>query len=406
VCFFLCAGELNEANHNIYTMLKPIGAWKTQNHTSIYTPSQFEPTPNVAVFSLRVLIKIQPKIMQGYRRPPLNANAAKKWQWAGAGVVGKLQEIFKAGASIAVIESASPRKRTSEEAKTCFVEMQKSLKIPVFGIFSHRYNRYRKPFTGPWELLASEWVAAGSKLNKSKSIICGRAAGRHRNGMYPADMSSCDRAFASNVNVTFVTERLFSGGAAKKWRWLDMSMADRRKYMERKEDEEPDVFAEAGDMAESRSHLIMIVGPPACGKTLLARRLVEQWKENGLDISRLTEKAKAADLDALLDDKKSVILEGRFARAKQRKKFLNAAAKNGVPVLIVRMTTPLDLCALLSHIRVQTSDAIDVAHLIKKYVPEDPHRDLYKNSVDLSMVRCIDYPMVVRERKEYWLHYT
>ena len=59
---------------------------------------------------------------------------------------------------------------------------------------------YRKPGTGMWDALGR---ALGKPLNEASSFFVGDAAGR------PDDFSDCDRRFAENVGILFMTPEEF-----------------------------------------------------------------------------------------------------------------------------------------------------------------------------------------------------
>jgi len=50
--------------------------------------------------------------------------------------------------------------------------------VPLNFIVSYKYNYYRKPMTGMFDLLQTTIKEQGSKLDKKNSFYCGDAAGR------------------------------------------------------------------------------------------------------------------------------------------------------------------------------------------------------------------------------------
>lgn len=370
--------------------------WLNQDYVWTYTPNDFAPTTNVAIFSLLNTLIID-----------ISYKGKIKWKYLHDNVPDILRSIASKG-SIAIIENT----HETEKIKQMFTEVCEDLKISMVGLFSYKYNKYRKPHTHIFDKLDKIYSDRSVKINKKISLVCGNAAGRLREGKYKADSSDYDRAFAKNIGISFVSERMFNGQPEKNWEWSNrlIDVYVRRKYLKLQQ-VEPDIIKQV-DLMESRAHLILLMGAPASGKSLLMRRIIDDWKSRkGSELHILLEKSKASDLDSHLDKRESVIIEGGFSKSVTRKKFINVAVKNGVPVIIVNLITPNDLCVLLSHIRVETQASIKKSAIsldtINKYYRglQNPHEDLWKHSVDITKLICIDYPMVIRERAEYWLQY-
>lgn len=78
----------------------------------------------------------------------------------------------------------------------------------------------------------------------------------------------------------------------------------------------------------------MVLGPPASGKSTLTKQLVTS--KGYVVLNRDTEGGKIVDLlpkmEALLQDKKSIVLDNLFPTIEVRKPFLDMAKKYGVPI--------------------------------------------------------------------------
>jgi hypothetical protein len=368
------------------------GEW-TKRKVDVYMPKKFAPTPNVAIFSLGALVK---KVKKG------------KKHYACSDVATILAKI-SIKASVVVLENVTNAK-TFNNAKSSFEWLIEQVDIPILGLFMR--GKFQKPYTHVWDVVQD--LYNGINIDKNLSMMCGNMAGRTRMGLYQADWSDYDRAFADNVGIAFVTERLFTGRPERKWVWTSkvIDHDTRHRYMaEGKEDDEPDLVAAIDKMAESRAYLIIVMGPPSSGKNLLSRRIQSDWEQRmGSTLVQLGEKTTEDTLDKHLDARESVLINGKFGKASPRKKLVSVAAKNGVPTLIVSMTTPKELCILLHRISVQSailgkkSSSKVVDTYFKTF--QDPHDDLYKGQVDRTRLMCINYPMVVRERPEYWMRYS
>lgn len=80
--------------------------------------------------------------------------------------------------------------------------------------------------------------------------------------------------------------------------------------------------------------VVMVLGPPASGKSTLTKELVDT--KGHVVLNRDTEGGKIIDLlpkmESLLKDKKSVVLDNLFPTIEVRKPFIELAKKYGVPI--------------------------------------------------------------------------
>ena len=72
-------------------------------------------------------------------------------------------------------------------------------------------DKYRKPQSGMWDYFVKNGNE-GEKVDISKSVFVGDAAGRKKTPKRPADHSDADKGFAINVGIPFkVPEEFFLG---------------------------------------------------------------------------------------------------------------------------------------------------------------------------------------------------
>lgn len=310
-----------------------------------------------------------------------------------------LQMIDEKGATIIVLENTI--KLTS--TKKTFIDVARELEVPILGMFITKRNRFRKPYTHAINLIEDKF---GFKIERSKSLVCGNNAGRHKSGLYKSDDSCCDRAFAENAQIKFCTERMFSNMPEKPWRWMDMPFEERMKYL-KSEEPEPDIMEH---IPWRRNCVVLVIGAPSSGKHLLSRRIVERWSEKG-HISVVPPSPER--IKSCLEEKETILVTGCMPTRKERARIIKVAAVNKTPVLIVHLTTPQDMCYLLGQIRVATdtsptgSRVVTSYKSIAKYFDElqDPSKDFYGNSLSSTNLKYLKYPMLVRERPEYWGRY-
>lgn len=360
------------------------GYWELKCSMHVYTPPDFVLSPNVAIFSMMGTL-----IRQG----------KKKWYF-GRGVVDMLKTIHENGASIVVLENSVDVRKE----KPIFMEMAKAIDVPIVGMFIAKRNRFKKPYTHSIDLMEKIF---GVEINRKKSLVCGNNAGRYKEGMYEGDASACDRAFAENAQIKFCTERLFTNNPERRWRWYCMSFEKRMKYLT-DETPEPDILQH---VTWKKNCMVMIVGPPSSGKHLLAARVIELWSEKG-HIAKV-DNPTPEKLDNCFDDGETILVVGCMPTRKERRRLIDVAAKRKVPVLIVHMTTPKDLCNLLGQIRVQTDRSPAGSRVVCNYrgltryfdILEPPSGDTYGSNILSPNLKYLQYPMVIRERPEFWFRF-
>ncbi|KAJ9642526.1 DNA kinase/phosphatase Pnk1 [Coniosporium tulheliwenetii] len=90
--------------------------------------------------------------------------------------------------------------------KVTAVFTQLDLPISIYAATSR--DRFRKPRTGMWEQLLEDFnLTAAHQVDLDTSFFVGDAGGRtgHSSGGVSKDHSCCDRDFATNVGIKFLT---------------------------------------------------------------------------------------------------------------------------------------------------------------------------------------------------------
>jgi bifunctional polynucleotide phosphatase/kinase len=136
-------------------------------------------------------------------------------------------------------------------------------------------------------------------------------------------------------------------------------------------------------MEIKEQELILMVGPPASGKSTFSKRYL--IPHNYVHVNRDTLQTQEKCLKAVekaLEEGKSVVVDNTNPSKKARADFLNLARKlkqNKIKIRCFKMNTQLDLCHHLNYVRQNmTSGKIrripDVAYNIYKINYEEPHK--------------------------------
>ncbi|GAA5852586.1 hypothetical protein JCM8547_002553 [Rhodosporidiobolus lusitaniae] len=199
--------------------------------------------------------------------------SASDWEWCGEGVTRKIRETYKAGFSILLISNqASPTSKLSLDFARKLPVICRKLNVPLRAFAAFEFDEYRKPAGGMWEGYLGSREDGGRGIDYEKSFYVGDAAGR------PQDHADTDRKFALNAGLPFLTPEQFFDGETDDGNWTlwggnplawDHSQPDPPPVFARPEEAQP----ELGDY--EGPEVVLLVGPPAVGKTKLYRERLE-----------------------------------------------------------------------------------------------------------------------------------
>jgi len=149
------------------------------------------------------------------------------WKWWDSCVPAKLQNLHNEGYKIVIFTNQSgingdPKDfQKGVEIKAKIDMIIHELKIPVHAFIATAEDIYRKPSTEMWEFMVRNCIG-NMKLDTEGSLFVGDAAGRvagWKKGLN-ADFSCCDRKFAYNIGITFLTpEEFFLNEKPAEFEW-------------------------------------------------------------------------------------------------------------------------------------------------------------------------------------------
>jgi len=155
---------------------------------------------------------------------------------------------------------------------------------------------------------------------------------------------------------------------------------------------------------------VLMVGPPACGKSTFTKKYFEPAGYNRVnrDTLKTMPKCKQA-VNAAFTEGLSVVVDNTNGSSSSRAEFISIAQDKGVPVRCFVMKTNEELCDHLNYFRVrETKGAV-------RRIPDVAYRTYNKNyeepsaSEGLSEIRNIDFIPDFRgddEFKKMWLQWT
>ncbi|KAH8873706.1 Bifunctional polynucleotide phosphatase/kinase [Schistosoma japonicum] len=129
------------------------------------------------------------------------------WKLINDNVIPKLKEYFEKGYKIVFLSNQRGITKGYQDIHSFKLKIQNivdKLNLPVQAIFSILDDRNRKPLTGMWEYLENDGNS-GILIDSSASLYSGDAAGRLAFGKRKKDHSCCDRLFALNIGIRFLT---------------------------------------------------------------------------------------------------------------------------------------------------------------------------------------------------------
>lgn len=257
--------------------------------------------------------------------------------------------------------------------KNRVVKIAKALRIPVYILAAPKDDFFRKPCPGMWNYLVNH-LNGDIKVDKSKCIFVGDAAGRQRQGKKSGDFSDSDLKMAVNAGIDFQTpEQFFQGkdfdkdAAIKRMSQKSYDPAQLMKGAE--------VIREAnktswdklrrffeGKTEEGRTNLpriLMFSGSPSSGKSSLARKILRManqkstgWELFSLDTIKDKAKMRSLISKLLMDSEEGgAIIDCTNGNLNPRSDWITLAQMHKTPIWCIQLLTEKPLAFHLNNLR-------------------------------------------------------
>jgi bifunctional polynucleotide phosphatase/kinase len=223
------------------------------------------------------------------------------------------------------------------------------LQLGKCGIFvATARDHYRKPEIGMWELANDTY---GLEPDLENSFFCGDASG------LPGSFSDADAGFAKNAGLPYVLPLGYCANVSASASAMSSSSNSIQSSGGLQ-------IAEVEPSGEQE--LVLLVGPPASGKSTLARERYPNYKVASKDIHKTKDLAVART--ALLEGF-SVVIDNTNPSVEARAPYLALAKELGVPSRIIVMSTSIAECKRRNDLREKRVSSI-VYNIFKgKYQP-------------------------------------
>jgi DNA 3'-phosphatase len=285
-------------------------------------------------------------------------------------------------------------------------------RIPVLAIFSLAPDRYMKPHTGMWIFLQAYYkkFCGGRLIDKDGYLVVGQEGGQIIYTKHGAvtKHTDIDRAFAYNIKAYFYTlyEYMNQDAEEEEYKWNNSVLSPelRKLYvanllLEKRVNILEELFTIHN---QSEVYVIMLLGPPRCGKTALAKNILEEWQTSKLSKNYAIEYLSAVKNVAnkfikLLDKRINVILELHNGSEKYRSKYVAHCREKNIPILYIAVDMG-KMASVMNHVCVQTSKEENVFLVSERKYAE--YRSGYENPEKRELEKIICYYPIINETEE------
>ncbi|KAG3096568.1 hypothetical protein PI124_g15674 [Phytophthora idaei] len=263
---------------------------------------------------------------------------------------------------------------TAAQVQSKLEAIVKQLKLPMLVFLGTENDIMRKPRLGAWKEMVKLLSAKGEEtIDKEASFYCGDAAGRPKITGRAKDFAATDYKFALNAGIRFFTpEDLFLGTKQRIHTRPDTwELGFDPKSIALNDSTEPLLSPSSAEAAKSDQELIVLVGPPASGKSFFAKTYLSSYVVVSQDELRTAANCKKKCLEAI-EQKKNVAIDNTNRDPRARKEWIAIAKEKNLPIRCFEMDVDKPLSMHLNTFRSLTE---------QKKIPDVAIHGFYKNLV-------------------------
>ncbi|KAF4143513.1 AAA domain [Phytophthora infestans] len=250
----------------------------------------------------------------------------------------------------------------------------KQLKLPMLVFLGTENDFMRKPHLGAWEEMTKLLSIKGEEaVDKEASFYCGDAAGRPKITGRAKDFAATDYKFALNAGIRFFTpEDLFLGTKQRIHTRPDTwELGFDPKSIALHDSSEPLLSSSSAQAARADQELVVLVGPPASGKSFFAKTYLSSYVVVSQDELRTAAKCKKKCLEAI-EHKESVVIDNTNRDPRSRKEWIAIAKEKSLPIRCFEMDVDKPLSMHLNTFR---------SLMEQKKIPDVAIHGFFKNFV-------------------------
>ena len=278
------------------------------------------------------------------KKNPVNSS---DWAWWDPSVPKKLRELKQQGFRIIITSNQkgiSLGHTTSEELSRKVEQFSSELGIELSCLMATQDDIFRKPLTGMWQYINTS-LNKGVKIDLDSSMYIGDAAGRV-SGKHK-DHSDCDRYFALNSGLKFLTpEEYFLGAKNITLPPVEKSLFEilfANTLLFESDEYEFDV---------KKSHMVFIVGPPGSGKSTFVSTHMPDFLRINHDTVKNVNKCKEM-ISKYIEEKGrlAIVIDNTNCTQQQRHVYLELAKALKYTTVCIVIRVEKHTCMLLDSTR-------------------------------------------------------
>ena len=299
------------------------------------------------------------------------------------------------------------KKNKDKEFNIKIKNIQKYFNVPINIFVSTEDDHFRKPCTGMWELFIELLRNYNSNLKiLEESFYCGDAAGRYYDESH-RDHSYVDKFFARNVkqigyeNIEFKLPEDIFNQSLKPYYDQDYDIY----YIDGLHDipikNFPwDVIDEA---LQKQPYIIMMVGPPASGKTTLSKEILQRYQLDNIHYYSNDAKSSQTYLKQIIKQNLNIIIDNTNGPKNTRNKIYDLIdSKQEYNKVLINFDFPREMCNHLNNVRMN--------ELKVKKIPKVVYNIYYKrfekpSDDEGTIITLTPSEVLIRKSPEYFLFY-